>query len=87
MTKFFVHLTIEGTVETQEEESFRLPLDESLGTQLKLARVAKRLTLRQLSQKSGVSTSHIGRIERGERIPGSHILVKLEHALGGGQGA
>lgn len=81
LTKLIVHLTIEGTIETEgpeEVQSIRLPLDENLGLQLKLARVARRLTLQQLSQTSGVSASHIGRIERGERIPGSHIVGKLE---------
>ena len=85
VTKFFVHLTIEGTIETEgpeEGQSIRLPLDENLGMQLKLAKVARRLTLQQLSQMSGVSTSHIGRIEKGERIPSSRIVGKLERALG-----
>lgn len=84
MPKFVVHLTIEGTVETEgsgEIQGVRLPLDASLGEKLKLARLGKGLTLAQLSQISGVSVSHIGRIERGERIPGSRIVGKLEQAF------
>jgi len=40
------------------------------------------LTLRQLSEKAGVSPSHIGRIERGERFPSARILKKIAQPLG-----
>lgn len=84
MAKFIVHLKIDGVIETEDEEKpFRLPLDENFGMQLRLARVARGLTLRELGELSGVSASAIGRIERGERTPGVLVVAKLERALGG----
>jgi len=45
-------------------------------------RVTIPLTLQELSSKSGVSPSHLGRIERGERFPSAHILRKIAAPLG-----
>jgi len=45
-------------------------------------RVTIPLTLQELSSKSGVSPSHLGRIERGERFPSAHILRKIASPLG-----
>lgn len=44
------------------------------------------LRLRQLSDKSGVSSSHLGRIERGERFPSARILQKIAKPLGFNEG-
>ena len=54
----------------------------NLGEVLKERRVAKKLTLKQVTDLSGVSTSHLGRIERGERFPSGRILMKLAAPLG-----
>lgn len=40
------------------------------------------LKLVDLASKSGVSSSHLGRIEVGERFPSAHILRKLAKPLG-----
>jgi transcriptional regulator with XRE-family HTH domain len=40
------------------------------------------LTLRELAAASGVSSSHLGRIERGERFPSARILRKIAKPLG-----
>ena len=40
------------------------------------------LTLRELADRSGVSASHLGGIERGGRFPSAHILRKIANALG-----
>ena len=40
------------------------------------------LTLRELAAKAGVSASHLGRIERGERFPSANILRKIAKPLG-----
>jgi len=53
----------------------------SLGRRLKVQRKAKGLTLGQLSEMSGVSPSHLGRIERGERFPSAPILRRLAEPL------
>jgi len=49
---------------------------------LKQKRIMADLTLHQLSVASGVSASHLGRIERGERFPSARILRKLAKPLG-----
>lgn len=40
------------------------------------------LTLQELARVSGISPSHLGRIERGERYPSAHILRKIAEPLG-----
>ena len=40
------------------------------------------LTLQELARASGVSASHLGRIERGERFPSARILRKIAQPLG-----
>ena len=35
------------------------------------------MTLQELAARSGVSASHLGRIERGERFPSAHILRRI----------
>ncbi len=40
------------------------------------------LTLQELGASSGVSASHLGRIERGERFPSARILRKIAKPLG-----
>jgi len=44
------------------------------------------LTLQKLSLMSGVSISHLGRMERGERFPSVMILRKIAEPLGFGEG-
>ena len=40
------------------------------------------MTLQELAAESGVSSSHLGRIERGERFPSARILRKIAKPLG-----
>jgi len=54
----------------------------NLGRMLKQQRVMIPLALRGLSAISGVSSSHLGRIERGERFPSASILRKIAKPLG-----
>ena len=58
----------------------------NLGLLLKQQRLRIPLTLRELTELSGVSSSHLGRIERGERFPSAHILRKVAKPLGLGEG-
>lgn len=53
-----------------------------IGRLIKQQRVMSGLVLRQLSEKAGVSPSHLGRIERGERFPSACILKKIAQPLG-----
>lgn len=54
---------------------------EHLGRIIKQQRLSLPLTLQELATKSGVSASHLGRIERGERFPSAHILHKIAQPL------
>jgi transcriptional regulator with XRE-family HTH domain len=54
----------------------------NLGRILKQQRISIPLTLQRLAAVSGVSSSHLGRIERGERFPSAHILRRLAEPLG-----
>lgn len=53
-----------------------------LGKMLKQQRLMVELTLRQLSIMSEVSSSHLYRIEQGERFPSACILRKMAKPLG-----
>ena len=55
---------------------------KNLGTILKQQRLRVMLTLRELTELSGVSSSHLGRIERGERFPSASILRRIAKPLG-----
>ena len=55
---------------------------KSLGSVLKQRRISLSLTVQEVAINSGVSASHLGRIERGERFPSAHILRKLAKPLG-----
>ena len=56
--------------------------NQDVGKIIKQQRVIIPLTLRQLGAMSGISTSHLGRIERGERFPSASVLRKLAKPLG-----
>ena len=54
----------------------------NLGKIIKQQRMTIPLTLQELANSSGVSSSHLGRIERGERFPSARILRKIARPLG-----
>lgn len=54
----------------------------SLGTIIKQQRVMVPITLQELAATTGISPSHLGRIERGERFPSAHVLRKIAEPLG-----
>ncbi len=58
---------------------------KNLGKILKQQRLSVNLTLHQLSDASGVSPSHLGRIEKGERFPSADILQRIARPLGFGE--
>ena len=53
-----------------------------LGKIIKQQRITIPLTLQELTAQSGVSSSHLGRVERGERFPSAHVLRKIARPLG-----
>ena len=54
----------------------------NLGKILKQQRLSIPLTLQELAATSSVSSSHLGRIERGERFPSARILRRIAKPLG-----
>ena len=52
-----------------------------LGTRVRQQRVLNRLTQEQLAEKTGVSTSFIGHIERGEKKASMETVVALCNAM------
>lgn len=60
--------------------------NKSLGEIIRQQRVTIPLTLQELSAQSGVSPSHLGRMERGERFPSAAILRKIARPLGFDEG-
>lgn len=52
-----------------------------IGKMLKRQRSMLGLSLSEVSERSGVSSSHLGRIERGERFPSAKILRKVAKTL------
>ena len=56
--------------------------NNDLGKILKQQRITVPLTLQELAKTSSVSSSHLGRIERGERFPSARILRKIAKPLG-----
>ncbi len=63
-----------------------MELTPSKGTELartlKQRRTMVPMTLTELARAAGVSASHLGRIERGERYPSARILRRLATPLG-----
>ena len=57
-------------------------VNNDLGRILKQQRIAIPLTLQELAAEAGVSSSHLGRIERGERFPSARTLRKIAKPLG-----
>jgi transcriptional regulator with XRE-family HTH domain len=56
--------------------------NNDLGKIIKQQRITVPLTLQELAAESKVSSSHLGRIERGERFPSARILRKIAKPLG-----
>ena len=56
--------------------------NNDLGRILKQQRITVPLTLQELAKISHVSSSHLGRIERGERFPSARILRRIAKPLG-----
>ena len=65
-----------------QSKAMNTAAETNLSTIIKRQRVMVPLTLRELAAKAGVSASHLGRIERGERFPSAHTLRKIAKPLG-----
>ena len=56
-----------------------------LGKILKQRRLMIPMTLLDLARATGISSSHLGRIERGDRFPSATVLRKIAKPLGFGE--
>jgi transcriptional regulator with XRE-family HTH domain len=56
--------------------------DAEIGGKLRAARVARRLTLANLSQETGISLSTLSRLESGKRMVTMELLVPIARSLG-----
>ncbi len=55
---------------------------DNLGEVIRRQRAMMALTLAELAERSGISASHLGRIERGERFPSARTLRRIARPLG-----
>jgi transcriptional regulator with XRE-family HTH domain len=55
--------------------------DLKIGIALRKARRSRALTLRQLSERTGLRIQHISRLERCEHLPTVQTLVRMAEAL------
>jgi len=55
---------------------------QNLGRMLKQRRLMAPLTLSELASATGISASHLARIERGERFPSASVLRQIARPLG-----
>jgi transcriptional regulator with XRE-family HTH domain len=74
--------------ETETEASMSFPLSEAdpqpveLGRRIKMLRVARGLTLKELEERGGISATHVSEIERGKASPTVGALARIARALG-----
>ncbi len=70
-----------GNLGSEKENGGEMRPNTELSKLLRQQRLMAELTLLELAAKSGVSQSHLARIERGERFPSGHILRKIAKPL------
>jgi transcriptional regulator with XRE-family HTH domain len=58
---------------------------KGLATILKQRRISLSLSIGEVAARSGVSASHLSRVERGERFPSALTLRKIAKPLGFGE--
>jgi len=80
------HYVYLKSIDICQMANYNMPImsysNNDLGKILKQQRITVSLTLQELAAESGVSSSHLGRIERGERFPSARILRKIAKPLG-----
>jgi transcriptional regulator with XRE-family HTH domain len=57
------------------------PTPVELGRRIKLMRVSRGLTLKDLEERGGISATHVSEIERGKASPTIGALTRIAHAL------
>lgn len=54
---------------------------KSLGEKIREGRKIKKLTQQQLAELADISTTFLGEIERGKKMPGLNVLIQIINAL------
>lgn len=57
-------------------------LQRTLGTVIRRERRCQHLTMKELAERSNVSTIYLSEIERGKKYPSALVLERLAEALG-----
>jgi transcriptional regulator with XRE-family HTH domain len=58
-----------------------MDLQEVMGRVIRRERQDRRLTIKELSEKAGLSEIYLGEIERGQKYPSSRVLESIARAL------
>lgn len=56
-------------------------LQKIIGKSIRCKRTEKKLTLTKLASMTDLDDKHLGRLERGEKLPNAKTLIKLQIAL------
>src|SRR5258707_13021214 len=56
-------------------------LQEIMGRVIRRERQDRRLTIKELGEKAGLSEIYVGEIERGQKYPSSRVLESIANAL------
>lgn len=67
---------------TRKSESRETKIIFPISEQIKLARMEKQLTTKELSTRIGITKMNVERIEKGQLVPTNDILEKFEKELG-----
>jgi len=58
-----------------------MDLQEIMGQVIRRERQERRLTIKELGEKAGLSEIYVGEIERGQKYPSSRVLESIARAL------
>ena len=59
-----------------------MDLQEIMGRVIRRERQERRMTIKELGEKAGLSEIYVGEIERGQKYPSSRVLESIAEALG-----
>lgn len=76
------HLPAAGSRRVPAPLSPRDPTPQELGRRIKLLRISRGLTLKDLEERGGISATHVSEIERGKASPTVGALGRIAQALG-----
>jgi transcriptional regulator with XRE-family HTH domain len=51
------------------------------GQRVRITRKARKMSLGQVAEKAGTGAKHLGRIERGEKLPSFELIIALASAM------